>query len=190
MTDVSEIGVALYNTEDGQVHLDVHLQDENLWLNQRQMADLFERSVKTINEHLKNIYEEGELQPESTIRKFRIVQREAARDVERLVDHYNLDAIIAVGFRVRSNRGTQFRKWATNILKEYLIKDFVMDDQRLKKGCNRGADFFGELLERIRDIRASERRFYQKITDIYATAVDYNAKAPVSQTFFATVQNK
>jgi len=185
-----ETGITLYNTEDGQVHLDVRLQNENLWLNQRQMADLFERSVKTINEHLQNIYEEGELVPEATIRKFRIVQLEGTRDVERLVDHYNLDGIIAVGYRVRSSRGTQFRQWATRALKEYLIKGFVMDDQRLKEGCNIGADYFDELLERIRDIRASERRFYQKITDIYATAVGYNAKAPASQTFFATVQNK
>jgi len=190
MVTNQETGIALYNTEDGQVHLDVRLQNENLWLNQRQMADLFERSVKTINEHLQNIYEEGELAPEATIRKFRIVQLEGTRDVERLVDHYNLDGIIAVGYRVRSSRGTQFRQWATRALKEYLIKGFVMDDQRLKKGCNIGADYFDELLERIRDIRASERRFYQKITDIYATAVDYNSKAPVSQTFFATVQNK
>ncbi|MFC1749578.1 virulence RhuM family protein [Pseudomonadota bacterium] len=190
MASPPKTGIALYNTEDGQVHLDVRLQDENLWLNQRQMADLFDRSVKTINEHLQNIYEEGELAPEATIRKFRIVQREGMRDVERLMDHYNLDAILAVGFRVRSNRGTQFRQWATNTLKEYIIKGFVMDDQRLKEGRNIGADYFDELLERIRDIRASERRFYQKITDIYATAADYNAKAPVSREFFATVQNK
>ncbi len=183
-------GIVLYNTEDGQVHLDVRLQDENLWLSQRQLADLFERSVKTINEHLQNIYEEGELTPETTIRKFRIVQPEGTRDVERLVDHYNLDAALAVGYRVRSNRGTQFRQWATGTLKEYLVKGFVMDDQRLKEGRNLGTDYFDELLERIRDIRASERRFYQKITDIYATAVDYNPKAPVSQEFFATVQNK
>ena len=190
MTTTPDGGIALYNTEDGRVHLDVRLQEENLWLNQRQIADLFEKTVPTINEHLKNIYEEGELPPESTIRKFRIVQREGARDVERLVDHYNLDAVIAVGYRVRSSRGTQFRQWATRTLKEYLIKGFVMDDQRLKEGHNLGADYFDELLERIRDIRASERRFYQKITDIYATAADYNPKAPISQTFFATVQNK
>jgi len=190
MTNTPDTGVALYNTEDGQIHLDVRLQDENLWLNQRQMADLFERSVKTINEHLQNVYEEGELIPEATIRKFRIVQLEGTRDVERLVDHYNLDAIIAVGYRIRSSRGTQFRQWATSTLKEYLVKGFVMDDQRLKEGRNIGADYFDELLERIRDIRASERRFYQKITDIYATAADYNPNAPVSKTFFATVQNK
>ncbi len=190
MTTTQPPGIALYNTEDGQVHLDVRLQDENLWLSQRQLADLFERSVKTINEHLQNIYEEGELTPETTIRKFRIVQPEGTRDVERLVDHYNLDAVLAVGYRVRSNRGTQFRQWATGTLKEYLVKGFVMDDQRLKEGRNLGTDYFDELLERIRDIRASERRFYQKITDIYATAVDYNPKAPVSQEFFATVQNK
>ncbi len=190
MTTTPPPGIALYNTEDGQVHLDIRLQDENLWLSQRQLADLFERSVKTINEHLQNIYEEGELTPETTIRKFRIVQPEGTRDVERLVDHYNLDAVLAVGYRVRSNRGTQFRQWATGTLKEYLVKGFVMDDQRLKEGRNLGTDYFDELLERIRDIRASERRFYQKITDIYATAVDYNPKAPVSQEFFITVQNK
>ena len=190
MPTTPDTSFALYNTEDGQVHLDIRLQNENLWLNQRQMADLFERSVKTVNEHLQNIYEEGELTPEATIRKFRIVQREGARDVERLVDHYNLEATLSVGYRVRSNRGTQFRQWATGTLKEYLIKGFVIDDQRLKEGRNIGADYFDELLERIRDIRVSERRFYQKITDIYTTAADYNLKAPVSKTFFATVQNK
>jgi hypothetical protein len=146
--------------------------------------------VPTINEHIKNIYEEGELEPEATIRNFRIVQKEGDRDVERSVDHYNLDMILAVGYRVRSHRGTQFRRWATERLREYLVKGFVMDDERLKEGRGLGADYFEELLERIRDIRASEKRFYRKITDIYSLSVDYDANAEVTQAFFATVQNK
>ncbi|MCG8314210.1 MAG: virulence RhuM family protein, partial [Pseudomonadales bacterium] len=152
---------------------------------------LHEKSPKTISEHLKNIFEEGELQPESTIRKFRTVALEGTRDVERLLDHYNLEAVLAVGYRVRSNRGTQFRQWATQVLQECLVKGFAMDDERLKNpDRDLKADYFDELLERIRDIRASERRFYQKITDIYATASDYNPSAQISQQFFASVQNK
>ncbi|WP_444995401.1 RhuM family protein [Aliikangiella sp. IMCC44359] len=181
---------ALYTSKQGNIQLRILLKDEDLWLTQKQIAELFEKSPKTISEHLKNIYDEGELAPDSTIRKFRIVQREASRDVERLLDHYNLEAIFAVGYRVRSNRGIQFRKWATQTLKEYVKKGFVMDDERLKSGQHLGKDYFDELLERIRDIRASERRFYQKITDIYATAIDYNANTEQSQQFFATVQNK
>lgn len=181
----------IFTSEDGSIRLQLKVVDDTLWLTQRQLAELFEKSPPTINEHLKNIYEEGELEPDSTIRKFRTVAREGARDVERLLDHYNLDAVLAVGYRVRSNRGIQFRQWATRVLKEYLIKGFAMDDERLKNpDRDLGADYFDELLARIRDIRASERRFYQKITDIYATAVDYNKNAQLSQRFFATVQNK
>lgn len=183
--------LALFTSSDGQVRLQLKLVEQSLWLTQRQIAELFEKSPPTINEHLKNIYDEGELDPAATIRKFRTVALEGTRDVERLLDHYNLEAVLAVGYRVRSSRGTQFRQWATQVLKEYLIKGFAMDDERLKNpDKDMIGDYFDELLERIRDIRASERRFYQKITDIYATASDYNAQAPLSQQFFATVQNK
>ncbi|WP_250658697.1 RhuM family protein [Alkalimarinus coralli] len=192
MNDIkTALPIALFTSQDGKTRLQIRLQDDTLWLSQKQIAELFEKSPKTISEHLVNIYDEGELEPDSTIRKFRTVAREGARDVERLRDHYNLDAVLAVGYRVRSNRGMQFRKWATDVLKEYLIKGFAMDDGRLKNpDRDLDADYFDELLERIRDIRASERRFYQKITDIYSTASDYNANAQTSQVFFATVQNK
>ncbi len=180
----------LYTSEDGNVRLSVRIQDGTVWLNQRLIAELFDVSVKTASEHLVNIYEEGELDPGATIRKFRIVQTEGDRQVNRLVDHYNLDAILAVGYCVRSIRGTQFRQWATTQLRELLIKGFVLDDERLKEGPTAFGDYFEELLERIRDIRASERRFYQKITDIYATSIDYDPKAEITLNFFATVQNK
>jgi hypothetical protein len=137
-----------------------------------------------------NIYGENEVAPEATIRKFRIVQHEGAREVERLVDHYNLEAILAVGYRVRSARGTQFRKWATTQLNEFLVKGFVLDDERLKNGRSISKSYFQELIERIRDIRSSERQFYQKITDIYATSIDYDSKSEVTEEFYATVQNK
>lgn len=183
--------ILLYQTEDGQTRIDVRLEDGTVWLSQKRIAELFQVGVPTIHEHLRNIYEEQELLPEPTLRKFRIVQAEGNREVSRLVDHYNLDAILAVGYRVRSHRGTQFRRWATERLREYVVKGFAMDDARLKAVATPfGADYFDELLERIRDIRSSERRFYQKITDIYATSVDYDAHAPISQEFFATVQNK
>mgnify|MGYP003653457444 FL=1 len=164
--------IALFTSQDGKARLQIRLQDESLWLTQKQIAELFDKSPKTISEHLANIYDEAELEPDATIRKFRIVAREGTRDVERLLDHYNLDAVLAVGYRVRSDRGAQFRKWATQVLKEYLIKGFAMDDERLKNpDRDLEADYFDELLERIRDIRASERRFYQKITDIYSTTM-------------------
>jgi hypothetical protein len=183
--------MALFTSEDGQIRLQLRLMDGSLWLAQRQIAELYEKSPKTISEHINNIYDEGELEPDSTIRKLRTVALEGTREVERLLDHYNLEAVLAVGYRVRSSRGTQFRQWATQILKEYLIKGFAMDDERLKDPSRDVVgDYFDELLERIRDIRSSERRFYQKITDIYATASDYNSKAPASKAFFATVQNK
>jgi hypothetical protein len=175
---------------DGALNLQVRIDGRTVWLTQRLIADLYQVSVKTANEHLVNIYKEGELDPEATIRKFRIVQREGARDVARMVDHYSLDAILAVGYRVRSARGTQFRQWATARLSELLVKGFTLDDERIKAGRTIGQDYFDELLERIRDIRASERLFYQKITDIYATSIDYDPNAAISQTFFATVQNK
>ena len=154
------------------------------------MAELFGVDTRTINEHLQNIYHNGELRKEATIRKIRIVQQEGKREVSRELDFYNLDAIIAVGYRVNSYQATQFRIWATDTLKEFIMKGFVMDDERLKQGGEFGKDYFDELLERIREIRASERRFYQKITDIYALSVDYDKNSPVTKDFFATVQNK
>jgi len=176
--------------QDGATRLQVRLEGRTVWLPQRLIAELYQVSVKTVNEHLINIYDDGELERGATIRKFRIVQREGDRDVTRTIEHYNLDAILAVGYRVRSARGTAFRQWATARLTELLVKGFTLDDERLKEGRTLGADYFDELLERIRDIRASERLFYQKITDIYATSIDYDPMHPISQTFFATVQNK
>jgi len=183
-------GLVLYQSPDGTTRFQVRLDQETLWLTQRQLADLFQKDVRTVNEHIQNVFSEAELPPEATIRKFRIVQIEGGRPVERIVDHYSLDVVIAVGYRVRSTRGTQFRQWATATLREYLVKGFALDDQRLKQGKNFGSDYFDELLERIRAIRASERRFYQKITDIYALSIDYIADAPLTQEFYATVQNK
>jgi hypothetical protein len=176
--------------QDGATRLQVRMEGRTVWLSQRLIAELFQVSVKTANEHLVNIYSEGELDPEATIRNLRIVQTEGGREISRAIDHYALDAILAVGYRVRSARGTAFRQWATQRLSELLIKGFTLDDERLKQGRTLGTDYFDELLERIRAIRASERMFYQKITDIYATSIDYDPAHPLSQTFFATVQNK
>jgi len=175
---------------DGDQNIQVRLDGQTAWLTQRLIADLFQVTVPTVNEHLANIYDDHELAAESTIRKFRIVQTEGSRQVARLVDHYNLDAILAVGYRVRSARGSAFRQWATARLSELLVKGFTLDDERIKAGRTLGGDYFEELLARIRDIRSSERLFYQKITDLYATSVDYDAKAEITKTFFATVQNK
>lgn len=180
--------ILIYQTEDGQTKVQVHLQDETVWLSQKLMADLFQKDVRTISEHIKNVYDEGELEPETTIRKFRIVQTEGKRDVSRHVDHYNLDVIISVGYRVKSHRGTQFRKWATQRLREYIIKGFAMDDERLKQAG--GGNYFDELLARIRDIRSSEKVFWRKVLDIYATSIDYDPKTDVSREFFAVIQNK
>ncbi len=176
--------------QDGALQVQVRIAGQTVWLTQRLMAELYQVSVKTVNEHLVNIYAEQELDSSATIRKFRIVQTEGTRQVSRMVDHYNLDAILAVGYRVRSARGTAFRQWATARLSELLVKGFTLDDDRLKEGRTLGDAYFDELLERIRDIRASERLFYQKITDIYATSIDYDPKAEITQTFYATVQNK
>jgi len=181
----------LYQTEDGRTRIQCRFEDETVWLSQALMAELFQKDVRTINEHLVNIFDEGELRREATIRKFRIVRSEGSRQVAREVEHYRLEAIIAVGFRVRSHRGTQFRQWAIGCLNEYLVKGFTMDDERLKNPPGKGQkDYFDDLLERIRDIRSSERRFYQKVLDIYATSVDYTPDAEASQEFFAIVQNK
>lgn len=175
-----------YQTEDGQTRIDVRVEGETVWLSQKLMAELFQKDVRTINEHIQNVYEENELQRVGTIRNFRIVQQEGPRSVTREVDFYNLDVIISVGYRVKSNRGTQFRIWATRTLREYIVKGFALDDQRLKLSPG----YFEELLARIRDIRSSERMFYQKVLEIYATSADYDKDAPVTHDFFATVQNK
>lgn len=185
-----DVNFLMYQTENGATKIQVRLEDETVWMTQRAIAELYQKSVKTINEHIKNIYKERELQENSTIRKNRIVQMEGSRQVEREISFYNLEMIIAVGYRVRSHRGTQFRQWATERLNEYLVKGFTMDDERLKEMRNLGDDYFDELLKRIRDIRASEKRFYKKITDIYATSIDYDPNAKITQQFFATVQNK
>jgi len=181
----------LYTGNDGKVNIDVFVQDETIWLTQNAIGKLFGKSKATISEHLTKIYAEGELEMDSTVRKFRTVQAEGSRQVERDLEYYNLDAIISVGYRVNSYQATQFRIWATRTLKEYIIKGFVLNDERLKQGNQVfGKDYFDELLERIREIRASERRFYQKITDIYALSVDYDKNAPITKEFFTTVQNK
>lgn len=178
--------IIIYQTEDGQTKIDVQFQDEMVWLTQKLMAELFEVSVPTINEHLKNIFFTQELEEKTVIRNFRIT---AADGKEYDTKHYNLDAIIALGYRVNSKRATQFRVWATQRLKEYIIKGFALDDERLKQGGQK-ARYFEELLQRIRDIRSSERNFYQKVTDIYATSIDYRKNDKLTQEFFATVQNK
>ncbi|MFH1822090.1 MAG: virulence RhuM family protein [Patescibacteria group bacterium] len=181
--------IAIYQALGDKKKIRVRIEDENIWLTQKLIADLFNIDVRTVNEHLINIYLERELSKNSTIRKFRIVQNEASRKVTRDIKHYNLDVILAVGYRVRSDQGTQFRKWATERLREYLIKGFTIDDERLKQGGDR-TRYFQELLQRVRDIRSSERMFYQKVTDIYATSIDYKIDTELTQKFFATVQNK
>lgn len=183
--------IILYQTEDGRTRIQVRLEEQTLWLTQALISDLFQISVPTVNEHLKGIYSEGELASESTIRSFRIVRLEGAREVARTIEHYNLDVILAVGYRVRSARGTQFRQWATARLSEYLLKGFTMDDERLKNPPGPGVpDYFDELLERIRDIRASEKRMYLRIRDILALAADYAPSNQETQRVFQIVQNK
>lgn len=183
--------ILLYATPSGQIKVEVIFQEETFWLSQKKMAELFGVESHTITYHLKEIYQSQELESDSTTRKFRVVQKEGNRDVNREIDFYNLDTIIAVGYRVNSQQATQFRIWATQTLKEFIIKGFVLDDERLKQGERFGKDYFEELLERIREIRASERRFYQKITDIYAQcSIDYDANAEQTRTFYQTVQNK
>jgi hypothetical protein len=187
----SASSLVLYQTEDGQTRIQCRFENETIWLTQIQMAELFQTSVPNINLHLKAIYAEEELAEAATIKNYLIVRSEGRRQVSRAVLHYNLPAILAVGFRVRSQRGTQFRQWAAAHLNEFLVKGYTMDDERLKNPPGKGQqDYFDELLERIRDIRSSERRFYQKVLDIYATSVDYTPDAEASQQFFATVQNK
>ncbi len=175
--------ILLYQTEDGHTRVECRFADESLWLSQALIAELFQVTVPTVNEHLKNLYRQGELAPEATIRKFRIVRREGTREVARQIEHYNLAAILAVGYRVRSLRGTQFRRWATARLEEYLVKGFAMDDERLKNPDT--GIYFEELLERIRDIRSSEKVFWRKVLDIYATSVDYDPSTEASRKFRA-----
>jgi len=176
--------IILYNSKDGKTKLQVNLQDETVWLTQEQMAQLFGKAKSTINEHIKNIYKEKELEESQTIQKFGISEFQ-----QKAPNYYNLDVIISVGYRVKSIQGTQFRKWATERIREYIIKGFTMDDERLKQEGARSR-YFEELLQRIRDIRSSERNFYQKITDIYTTSIDYNNDEQITKSFFATVQNK
>jgi len=185
-----ENNIIFYTTSDGYINVQVQFEDDTFWLTQKRMAELFGVDVRTVNEHLQNIFKSGELEKEATIRKFRIVQQEGSREVSRELDFFHLDAIIAVGYRVNSYQATQFRIWATNTLREYITKGFVLNDDMLKNGQPFGKDYFDELLERIREIRASERRFYQKITDIYATSADYDRNALTTKDFFASVQNK
>lgn len=179
-----------FELQSKQNSIEVRYEDETIWLTQRMMSELFDVSTKTINEHLQNIYASGELDREATTRKFRIVQTEGTRQVNREIDHYNLDAVISVGYRVNSIKATEFRRWATQVLKQFAIRGYVIDKKRMENGAYLGEDYFERLLEEIREIRLSERRFYQKITDIYATSVDYDKNSPMTKGFFATVQNK
>lgn len=188
----NEIQYALYSIDSEDIKVKVAIKDETIWVTQRGMAELFDVNVSAISKHLANIYAEGELSQPATVSKMEIVQTEGTRQVTRLIDFYNLDAVISVGYRVNSRRATQFRIWATGILKEFIKKGFVLDDERLKQGESVfGKDYFRELLERVRSIRASERRIWQQITDIFAEcSIDYDKDSPVTQEFYATVQNK
>ena len=179
----------VYQTEDGKLKIDVRLEGETAWLTQADMADLFQTTVPNVSMHLRNVYAEGELQAAATIKEFLTVRQEGKRQVSRAVEYYNLDAIISVGYRVKSHVATRFRIWATQRLREYIVKGFVLDDERLKNP-DQPFDYFEELARRIQDIRTSERRFYQKITDIYATSIDYDPTQEISLQFFKTVQNK
>ncbi|MEA3392450.1 MAG: virulence RhuM family protein [Candidatus Marinimicrobia bacterium] len=182
--------ILIYQNEKGETKIDAYFNEDTIWLTQKSMSSLYQVSLKTINEHANNIIGEGELLDGATIRKFRIVQNEGTRKVEREILHYNLDMVLAIGYRVRSNVGIHFRNWASSVITEYAKKGFVMNDERLKDPKKFGDDYFDELLERIRDIRSSEKRLYAKVKDIFATAVDYDGKSERAQLFFQTVQNK
>jgi len=185
--------LVVYQTEDGRTRVECRFAEENLWLSQALIAELFQVKIPTIHEHLKNLYEEGELRPEATIRKFLIVRSEGVRRVSRTIEHYNLDAILAVGYRIRSQRGVQFRRWATDRLSEYLVKGFTLDDERLKNPPAPGfgtVDYFDELLERIREIRASEKRMYLRVREIFSLAADYQPDQSQTTEFFSHIQNK
>jgi len=179
--------IIIFKTDDEKITVDTRFDEDTAWLSLEQMATLFERDKSTISRHIKNVYDEGELEQSATVAKFATVQTEGERQVERQIEYYNLDVIISVGYRVKSLRGTQFRQWATKRLNEYIRKGFTLDDERLKNG---GGRYFRELLQRIRDIRSSERNLYQQVTDIYATAIDYDSRSDLAREFFATVQNK
>ena len=180
-------GIIIYQDEDGVTKVNVRFSNEDVWLTQNQLAEIYDTTQENISMHIKNIYADKELDENRTYKKFLLVRQEGARQVKRNIDHYNLDVIIALGYRVQSQIATRFRRWATERLHEYIQKGFTMDDDRLKQGGNR---YFRELLQRIRDIRASERNFYQQVTDIYATSTDYDPRANLTKQFFATVQNK
>lgn len=184
--------IIIYTSEDGTISLDTKLENDTIWLTQKQMAELFGVKTPAINKHLNNIYNEGELDKNATVSILEIVQIEGGRSIKRNVEFYNLDAIISVGYRINSTKATKFRIWATNVLKEFIKKGFVLDDERLKQGQNIfGKDYFTELLERVRSIRASERRIWQKITDIFAEcAFDYDKNSELTKSFFTTIQNK
>ncbi len=186
----NELQIIFYRDKDHNIKVEVFYENESFWMTQKKIAELFGVQKAAISKHLKNIFESGELNKVSTVSILETVQNEGKRNVKRVIEYYNLDAIIAVGYRVNSVQATKFRIWATKTLKEFIIKGFVLDDERLKQGKTFGKDYFEELLERIREIRASERRFYQKITDIYATAIDYDKTNDITKEFFATVQNK
>ena len=189
-SSAAEYLIYVASVGDQQDSIEMRYEDENIWLTQKMMATLYDVDVRTINEHIKKIYSDSELEEDSTIRNFRIVQTEGSRQVTRDTKHYNLQMIIAVGFKVNSERAVQFRKWVNQIAKDYTIKGWVMDDERLKRGTYLTEKYFDEQLERIREIRASERKFYQKITDLYATAIDYDKNSATTRRFYATVQNK
>ncbi len=180
----------IFTGQAGEQSIEARYEDETIWLTQQLMAELFQSSKQNISHHIKSIYEEGELQPEATVKKYLTVRQEGQRQVKRELEYYNLDMIISVGYRVNSVRATQFRQWATQVLREFAIKGYVLDRKRMENGTFLGEDYFERLLEEIREIRLSERRFYQKITDTYATSVDYNIDAPTTKAFFAKVQNK
>ena len=182
--------ILIYQNEKGDTKIDVYFDGDTIWMSQRTMAELYQVDVRTVNEHIADIYTDGELDENRTIRNFRIVRTEGTRQVNREIKHYNLDMILAVGYRVRSNVGAHFRRWASGILAEYMRKGFVLNDERLRNPREFGADYFDELLERIRDIRASEKRVYQKVKEIFALSVDYDSKSNAAQLFFKTVQNK
>jgi hypothetical protein len=187
---VTRSQILFYQSEDGSSRIEVRLDEGTVWLSQNLIAELYQITKQTTGHHIRNIFEENELSPDTTVRQYLTVQTEGSRSVQRSIEYYNLDMILAIGYRVRSHRGTQFRRWATERLREYLIKGFVLDDERLKEGKNTGADYFDELLERIRDIRTSEKRFYLKIRDIYSLAIDYDPRAETTLEFFQAVQNK
>jgi hypothetical protein len=189
--ETPQSSIILYQTEDGQTRIQCRFENDTIWLTQALIAELFQVTVPTVNEHLKGIFAEGEVDSDRTIRKFRIVRSEGAREVAREIEYYSLPAILAVGYRVRSHRGTQFRQWATACLSEYMVKGFTMDDERLKNPPGKGhTDYFDELLERIRDIRSSEHRVYLRVREILALAADYSPSEPETQVFFQAVQNK